>query len=56
MIQTIKITKIDEVLNLMIEQKHDPAIQRYRSSFLYRGLPNVDYKLETSLKSEAKRS
>lgn len=54
MTQTIKITKMDEVLNLMIEQKHDPAIQRYRSSFLYRGLPNADYHLETSLSRNCK--
>lgn len=54
MITTIKISTFEEVLELMTEQEYDKNIQRYRSSYLYRGLPNIDYHLQTSLQRNCK--
>ncbi len=49
MIQTKHLVKIEEVLELINEQTYDSAIGRYRSSYLYRGMPNETYYLTTSL-------
>lgn len=49
MIKKQKITKLDDILKLFIEQEYESSINRYRSSFMYRGLPNVNFKLRTSL-------
>lgn len=54
MIKTEYITTLDQVFDLISEQKYDPAIQRHRSTYLYRGMPNVDYKLQTSLQRNCK--
>ena len=54
MIKTEYITTLDQIFDLIAEQKYDPAIQRNRSTFLYRGMPNVDYKLKTSLQRNCK--
>lgn len=49
MIQERRITDIHEVWELISAIRIDPACNRYRSSFLFRGLPNSKYKLDTSL-------
>lgn len=54
MITTIEISTFEEVLKLMTEQEYDKKIQRYRSSYLYRGLPNIEYHLQTSLQRNCK--
>lgn len=54
MVRIERITKIESVLDLIAEQQYDQGIERYRSSFLYRGLPNKDYKLDTSLHRNCK--
>ena len=38
-----------EVWDIISLQAFDPRINRYRSSYLYRGMPNVNFHLETSL-------
>ena len=50
MIKETHITKLSEVMEILTEQAYDYRINRYRSPFLYRGLPNAEYHLETSLK------
>lgn len=55
MIATVKISTIEEILGLMTEQEYNKEIQRYRSSYLYRGLPNVEYHLQTSLQRNCKK-
>ena len=53
---TIKnITELDEIMTLISEQKYDSKINGHRSSFLYRGIPNADYLLETSLTRNCKK-
>lgn len=54
MIRIEKITDINNILELMIEQRFNTDIQRHRSSYLYRGLPNQDYYLMTSLQRNCK--
>lgn len=54
MITTKEISKFEDVLELMTEQVYDDNIQRYRSSYLYRGLPNIEYHLQTSLQRNCK--
>lgn len=54
MIKVERVTDIDKVLKLMTEQKFDDGIQRYRSPYLYRGLPNQEYYLTTSLQRNCK--
>ena len=49
MIKTVIIDNFEGVYNLISQQKNEVEISRYRSSFLYRGLSNSNYKLETSL-------
>lgn len=54
MIKTEKITNMNMVLELMRDQKYDDDIKRYRSSYLYRGLPNSSFHLMTSLQRNCK--
>lgn len=54
MIQTQKITDFQAIWNIISEQNHNTHIDRYRSHNLYRGLPNVNFHLETSLSRNCK--
>lgn len=54
MVRIERITRIESVLDLIAEQQYDQGIERYRSSFLFRGLSNKDYKLDTSLHRNCK--
>ncbi len=49
MIRNVRIETLEELLPLMTEQEYRPELKRNRSSYLYRGLPNADYKMVTSL-------
>ena len=49
MIQEVRIETLEELLPLLTEQEYRPELGRNRSSYLYRGMPNVDYKMVTSL-------
>jgi len=54
MINEVKITQIEQVMELLTEQQYEASIKRYRSNYVYRGIPNVDFKLETSIKRNCK--
>lgn len=54
MIKTVNITKIEDVLPLITEQEYRPDLGRNRSLYLYRGMPNVSFKLDTSLQRNCK--
>ena len=54
MIRTIHITDLNELSEVIFEQEYDCNIDRYRSSFLYRGMPNERYSLITSLQRNCK--
>lgn len=54
MIKTKHITDLSDISELITDQKYNDRIQRHRSSFLYRGLPNEAYNLATSLQRNCK--
>ena len=54
MIETVVIDSIDGIMKLISEQKFDPDIRRVRSPYFYRGMPDVNYKLTTSLRLNCK--
>ena len=46
----IRIETVQEAMQLLIDQPYDESRKIYRNLYVYRGLPNVDYKLLTSLR------
>ncbi|MBQ1369090.1 MAG: FRG domain-containing protein [Firmicutes bacterium] len=50
MIKTIHISKIEDLMPLLSEQDWREDIHRNRSSFVYRGMPNTEFKMVTTLK------
>ncbi len=54
MIAIKEIHEFQEIWKIIAEQAYDSRINRYRSSYLYRGLPNVHFHLETSLARNCK--
>ena len=50
MYKTVVIDEIWGVSNLITEQKYRPDLDRYRSLKIYRGMPDADFKIITSLK------
>ena len=56
MINTVYIDSEKQVISLIFNQNYDSNIQRYRSTFLYRGMPNKNYTLKTSLQRNCKAS
>lgn len=55
MVRTVEINDLEAVYGLITEQTYDGKIERYRSNFLYRGLPNEAYTLKTSLQRNCKQ-
>ena len=49
MYQEKRITRMEEILELIADQPHDRRNNRHRGYYLYRGLPNESFKLATSL-------
>ncbi len=54
MIKTVVLKTIDDVLHILSEQEKIDSIDRYRNSFLYRGMPNASWHIETSLLRKCK--
>lgn len=54
MIKNIEVKELSEILNILQKQPYDERVGRNRASYLYRGLSNSSYKLETSLKRNCK--
>ena len=49
MIQEVRISTLEDLMPLLSEQEYRPELKRNRSGYLYRGMPNVSYKMQTSL-------
>ena len=49
MIQEVRITTLEDLMPLLSEQDYRPELKRNRSGYLYRGMPNSEYKMVTSL-------
>ena len=54
MIKTIRISTLEELSALFFEQYYYEKEERYRSPFLYRGMPNAKFTLMTSLERNCK--
>ena len=54
MVKNIQIDKIEQLEELIWDQERDIKIERNRSKCLYRGLPNENFHLVTSLKRNCK--
>lgn len=54
MIKEIRITTLEDLMPLLTEQDYRPDLDRNRSSYLYRGMTNTDYKMFTSLSRNCK--
>ena len=55
MMKTFVIDDIFGITQLLMEQRYRPELDRYRSLHIYRGMPNVDYKIVTSLQRICKQ-
>ena len=49
MIQEIRINTLEELMPVLSEQEYRPELKRNRSGYLYRGMPNVAFRMQTSL-------
>ena len=49
MIKEIEISNLDDLTQLITEQEYRTDLDRFRSSYLYRGMPDSSFKMETSL-------
>lgn len=54
MIKEIRINTLEQLLPMLCEQEYREDLKRNRSPYLYRGLPDVSYKMYTSLSRNCK--
>ncbi|MCQ2771058.1 MAG: FRG domain-containing protein [Clostridia bacterium] len=55
MIKVVHIDNVNDLFSILLtEQKFQDNINRYRGEFLYRGIPDESFKLETTLKRNCK--
>ena len=54
MIEERIIDDISQIGDLLLNQQYNDKLDRYRSSYFYRGLPNTDFHLVTSLQRNCK--
>ena len=55
MIREVRIQSVGDLMPLLSEQEYRRDLDRYRSSYLYRGMPNVDFNMVTSLRRNCKQ-
>ena len=55
MIREVYIRTLDDLLPLLTEQEYRKVLDRNRSNYLYRGMPNSDYRMVTSLSRNCKQ-
>ncbi len=54
MYKTVMVDDMFGIYNLLTEQRYRPDLDRYRSLHIYRGMPNSEYRLITSLRRNCK--
>ena len=54
MIKEVHITKVEELIPLLSDQEYRPELKRNRCNYVYRGMPNIEYKMTTSLRRNCK--
>lgn len=55
MVRTVVIDDIFGISQLLMEQRYRPDLDRYRSLYVYRGMPNADYEVVPSLRRFCKQ-
>ena len=55
MIKEVRITSVEELIPLLSDQRYRPELRRNRCNYVYRGMPNIDYKMTTSLQRNCKQ-
>ena len=55
MIRTVRIQSVDALMPLLTEQEYRKDLDRYRSPYLYRGMPSSGFKMTTSLSRNCKQ-
>ena len=48
--KVVRVETVQEAMELLIDQPYDEASKIYRNLYVYRGIPNIDFKLITSLR------
>lgn len=54
MVQTVLISTIEQLMPILSEQEFRPDLNRNRSMYLYRGMPNAAFHMTTSLRRNCK--
>lgn len=54
MIHEVKVTQINQIFDMMTEHAYRRDLNRYRSLYAYRGMTDVNFRLETSLDRDCK--
>ena len=54
MIRTVELRTMEDVFPLLCEQDYRPDLNRHRSTFVYRGMPDASFSLVTSLRRNCK--
>jgi hypothetical protein len=54
MIHQVMITELDELMPLLADQEYRPDLKRNRTSYVYRGIPDTSFKMQTSLRRNCK--
>lgn len=54
MIKEIHVNSLEQIKSIIFAQSYDSKIKRYRSHFLYRGMPDESFHLQTSLERNCK--
>ena len=54
MIKEVRVQSVADLMPLITEQEYRKDLDRYRSPFLYRGIPDADYQMTTSLRRNCK--
>ncbi len=54
MIKEMRITTVEELMPLLADQAYRPSLRRNRCNYVYRGMPNIGYKMTTTLRRNCK--
>ena len=54
MVTEIRVSSVEELVPLLSDQAYRPGLKRNRSNYVYRGMPNVEYKMVTTLRRNCK--
>lgn len=55
MIQEVKISTLEDLTPLLMEQEYRPDLKRNRNNYLYRGMENASFRMGTSLSRNCKQ-